>query len=380
MAKYKKVKRYRRSFYSTGAKVRKTISIIVLVLVVLVAAWFAAPHVINWATHTWYTVVKNRDLEAESAAASSKAAASAAAESEAAASKAAAEKAESEAAAASKQAANAGVGTIGNWAYVDISSLTDKAAITAVAKQLAEQDITYAVVTLKDSTGAVYYASDVANTEGSISDTVVDPALVASVFTQSGITPVAEITAFRDPMAARTNHDLAIRYKNEEYLWLDNKASAGGNPWLNPYSDAAVNFIGDLIDEVYSMGFKNVVLSGVQFPSSTSSKQDYGTTNGASRSEQLTADIAAWSKHLEGKGILWFKYTLEQCIDGSTTTGSVPAYSLGMTSLLVETPSKSGYTDEEWADISATLSQNGISNIALCDESGSFFQTVSVGK
>ena len=55
----------------------------VLVLVVLGAAWLAAPHVLDWATHTWYTVVKNRDLEAESAsraAASSEAAASAAAE------------------------------------------------------------------------------------------------------------------------------------------------------------------------------------------------------------------------------------------------------------------------------------------------------------
>ena len=85
MAKYKrrpKVKRYRRSFYSLGMRIRKIVGIVVLVAVVLAAAWFAAPHVLDWATHTWYTVVKDRDLEAESAsraAASSQAAASAAA-------------------------------------------------------------------------------------------------------------------------------------------------------------------------------------------------------------------------------------------------------------------------------------------------------------
>ena len=85
MAKYKrrpKVKRYRRSFYSRGMRIRKIVGIVVLVAVVLAAAWFAAPHVLDWATHTWYTVVKDRDLEAESAsraAASSQAAASAAA-------------------------------------------------------------------------------------------------------------------------------------------------------------------------------------------------------------------------------------------------------------------------------------------------------------
>ena len=69
MAKYKrqKVKRYRRSFYSRGTRIKKGIGIVVLVLAVLGAAWLAAPHVLDWATHTWYTVVKNRDLEAESA-------------------------------------------------------------------------------------------------------------------------------------------------------------------------------------------------------------------------------------------------------------------------------------------------------------------------
>ena len=64
MAKYKrrpKVKRYRRSFYSRGMRIRKIVGIVVLVAVVLAAAWFAAPHVLDWATHTWYTVVKDRD-------------------------------------------------------------------------------------------------------------------------------------------------------------------------------------------------------------------------------------------------------------------------------------------------------------------------------
>ena len=69
MAKYKrqKVKHYNRSFYSRETRVKRGIGIVVLVAAVLAAAWFAAPHVLDWATHTWYTVVKDRDLEAESA-------------------------------------------------------------------------------------------------------------------------------------------------------------------------------------------------------------------------------------------------------------------------------------------------------------------------
>ena len=74
MAKYKKVKRYHRSFYSPGMWVKKAVGIIVLVAVVLVVGWLAAPHVLDWATHTWYTVVRNRDLSASSEASSSRAA------------------------------------------------------------------------------------------------------------------------------------------------------------------------------------------------------------------------------------------------------------------------------------------------------------------
>ena len=92
MAKYKrqKVKHYHRSFYSREMRVKRGIGIAVLVVAVLAAAWFAAPHVLDWATHTWYTVVKDRDLEAESAS-RAEAAASSAAASSAAASQAASE-------------------------------------------------------------------------------------------------------------------------------------------------------------------------------------------------------------------------------------------------------------------------------------------------
>ena len=45
MAKYKrqKVKRYRRSFYSRGTRIKKGIGIVVLVLAVLGAAWLQHP-------------------------------------------------------------------------------------------------------------------------------------------------------------------------------------------------------------------------------------------------------------------------------------------------------------------------------------------------
>ena len=246
MAKYKKVKRYHRSFYSPGMWVKKAVGIIVLVAVVLVVGWLAAPHVLDWATHTWYTVVRNRDLSASSETTASSAAASSEVTAEPAAS--------SEVRADAEPAAPAGVIIEGSWGVLDTAAAKDEASLRAAARQLAQQGAAYAVVTLKDSAGNILYPSQVAAAAGSIEGASLDPALIASVLKENGLVPVAKLAAFRDPIAARTDRNMAIGYTGQAYLWLDNKASADGKPWLNPYADAAVQYIGDLIDELESNG------------------------------------------------------------------------------------------------------------------------------
>ena len=353
MAKYKrrqKVKRYHRSFYSRSTRIKRIVGIVVLVAVVLGAAWLAAPHVLDWATHTWYTVVKNRDLEAESAsrAASSEAAASSAAQA-----------ASSQAASEPEESQFDGRAIVdGSWAEVDASALTDDASIRAAAKQLKAQGADYAVLTLKDAAGAVYYASEVPAAAGGIAADPVDAARVAEIFREEEIIPVAQIAAFKDPISSRTDRSMAIHY-NGDALWLD--AQKDGNAWLNPYSDAAVEYVGDLVEELRGMGFEQVVLTNVQFPK-YSRKQDYGTTNGVSRPDQLKADIAALQTRFDGKVTLWFSYTLDQCNDSSVAL-DVPALTLGMDNLLVTSDAA---MDADALDaLKTAASDAGIKNMAV---------------
>ena len=191
MAKYKrqKVKHYHRSFYSREMRVKRGIGIVVLVAAVLAAAWFAAPHVLDWATHTWYTVVKDRDLEAESAS-RAEAAASSAAASSAAASQAASEPEE-------EKPLDGKAITGGSWAAVDVSTLADDAAIRAAAQQLKAQGADYGLVTLKTPDGSICYASQVPAAAQSIADTTVDPARIAAIFREEGVIPVAQLAAFK---------------------------------------------------------------------------------------------------------------------------------------------------------------------------------------
>lgn len=194
MAKNKrrqKVKRYHRSFYSRTDRIKRVVGIVAMIAMVLALAWFAAPHVLDWATHTWYTVVKDRDLEAEAAA--SAAAASAAASSET---------AESQTPETPEEKQLDGMAiTGGSWAQVERTDLADDEAIRAVAQQLKARGVEYGVVTLKDTSGTVWYASGVAAAAGGVAKETVDPARIAAIFREEGIIPVAQLAAFKDPVS-----------------------------------------------------------------------------------------------------------------------------------------------------------------------------------
>ena len=272
MAKNKrqKVKHYNRSFYSRETRVKRGIGIVVLVAAVLAAAWFAAPHVLDWATHTWYTVVKDRDLEAESAS-RAEAAASSAAASSAAASQAASEPEE-------EKPLDGKAITGGSWAELDVTTLTDEAAIRAAARQLKQQGADYALVTLKDAAGTVYYASGVAAAAQSITENPVDAANIAAILREEGIIPAAQLAAFTDPVSVYTDRSMGVHYDGNR-LWLDNVSAAkGGKAWMNPFAASAVQYVGDLIEEVQGMGYEQVVLTGVQFPNIITRKQDFGAS------------------------------------------------------------------------------------------------------
>ena len=375
----KKVKRYHRSFYSRGMKIKKALGILLLAVVVLGAAWLAAPYVLDWATHTWYTVVRDRDLsDSSQAAASAPEAESAPASSESSASSTGASSgaASSQAAASSEPEPLPGTAVReGSWAAVSLSALSDEAAIRAEARSLAEQGVTYALIPFKDTSGYIYYASAVPAASRSVAATVVDPALIASVFKEEGLVPVAGVAAFQDPVASYTDRSMAIQYAGEGgYLWLDAaNAAAGGKAWLNPYADTANAFIGDLIEELYGCGFEQVCLSAVQFPPIVSSRQSFGETGGRSRDAQLAADIAAWDARFAGRVTLWYEYPLASCTGVSTALGALPAQ-LGVHNLVIGLPAGETQDPAALAETAARMKELGAAWVVVRDsESGRFY-------
>jgi hypothetical protein len=372
MAKRKRqrLKHYKRSVYSTQQRVKKVVAALVLVAVILVLAWIAAPYVLDWGTHTWYTLVRDRDLSATSQTQQTQTQPED--ETQPTATPAATQTPTPTP--TSTEEPEPGTTIVeGSWASVSLSALSSEEDIAAQAQALAEQGVQYALVTLKDTSGYIYYPSTVSAAASSIAATVVDPEAIASAFHDAGITPVAWLAAFRDPVTPYTSRSMGIHYGGGEHLWLDAASvSAGGKPWLNPYSDEAVQYIGDLIEEVHGFGFEQVVLGNVQFPTAVSAKQEFGTTGGRSRAEQLTQDITAWGERFAGSVTLWYEYPLSSCAAADSTVGALPAQ-LGCANLIVRLPADETTSEETVEAVAAQMKELGAAYVVVRDGTSASF-------
>ena len=160
---------------------------------------------------------------------------------------------------------------------------------------------------------------------------------IAAILREEGIIPAAQLAAFTDPVSVYTDRSMGVHYDGNS-LWLDNVSAAkGGKAWMNPFAASAVQYVGDLIEEVQGMGYEQVVLTGVQFPNIITRKQDFGASGGKSRegrAAQLTADIAAWQTRFAGSVTLWVSYPDALCTAATDALGTTGT-SLGMENLLV---------------------------------------------
>ena len=134
-----------------------------------------------------------------------------------------------------------------------------------------------------------------------------------------------------------------------------------------------MHYIGDLIAEVHAAGFDQVLLENVQFPSSTSAKQDYGTTNGVDRAGQLTADIAAWQARFGDTVTLWYGYSLAE-VTGSSSQLGAPAAQLGVKKLLVKVPSSSTLDAAAREELTLSLTEAGVEHVVIRDDAASYFE------
>ena len=322
--KGKKIKHYKGSFDTGKFRRRRIFRWILLLVVLFGASYFLAPPILDMGAHVWYSVLKNESPSTDTPEVSATP--------------------DPEATPSPTPEPTPEPEPQGDWSVVSIESVANGEIAQQTAQQLAAQGVKYAVIPLKTGDGVVHYASTVPLAAGSLSATPFDAAAAAFAFQQAGIIPVAEIWAYQDPIAPYTDRTIAVEYgsSGQGMLWLDNSVAAGGKPWLNPYSAGAQQYVKDLALEAVSLGYKQVIFRGLQFPQVKSlAGAAFGDTAGKSFDAVLNETIQQLQSALSEKGAkCWFQYSAAAVTGEDLIPAGVPVGSLSMERLLIELPSE----------------------------------------
>lgn len=190
--------------------------------------------------------------------------------------------------------------------YIPQAQLMDDTMLSNMLANAAGAQLNTVVVDAKDATGAVLFSSEnsLAQKAGASADSAYSAQQVAEVISQKGFIPAARIHAFRDSIAPLQERDMAVHYYDTDIYWYDNSPDMGGKPWLNPYSQAAQQYIISLAGELCSQGFKIILLDSVQFPSGVGlDKAGYGAAaKTTAKDKVLTQFVGAISAAVKAKG------------------------------------------------------------------------------
>ena len=147
----------------------------------------------------------------------------------------------------------------------DLTSVeTLKAALRRIPDSL---DIEYVEVPLKVSGGELYYMSSVyyATQTGAIKNTISLKDIVDTI-EGAGYKSAALVSTFKDyilPIADRRSGYITAETDEQ---WIDNDYESGGKPWTSPFSQMAVDYNGEIVDEIASAGFDKIICTDMVFP------------------------------------------------------------------------------------------------------------------
>ena len=136
-----------------------------------------------------------------------------------------------------------------------------------------------AAVTLKDSTGHIYFAATGA-AAGTVS-TAEDTAAALAEVTESSYHSIGRMSCFLDPIAARADVEGMGLKNTGGYIFYDGN---NGN-WLDPSKPAARQYLCTLAAELAQQGFDEILLTDVGYP--TVGKLDKIDYNGADRAASI---------------------------------------------------------------------------------------------
>ncbi len=125
--------------------------------------------------------------------------------------------------------------------------------------------LTTVMIDVKSVFGYYYYSSEQTGAQTADADITAIDRLIADLTATDGLTVIAHVPAFSDPLYAFDHQsDSLAMYSGA--LWMDDRRCY----WMNPNSSAVQGFLSSIAMELSGLGFDEVVFDDFYFPSSES--------------------------------------------------------------------------------------------------------------
>lgn len=138
--------------------------------------------------------------------------------------------------------------------------------VDAVRQALNDLDgLTTVMIDVKSVFGYYYYSSEQTGAQTADADIKAVDALIADLTKRTGLTVIAHVPAFSEPLYAFEHQSESLAMYSGA-LWMDDQRCY----WLNPNSTAVQGFLSSIAIELGGLGFDEVVFDDFYVPSSES--------------------------------------------------------------------------------------------------------------
>ena len=141
-------------------------------------------------------------------------------------------------------------------------ALDNSVMLSSVINEVEKKKFSCVSIELKREDGTIGYASNLttADTFGAVSMPATKLHDSLKALRAKDITVLARICCYKDNVIPKKSSEFALKDGNKLYT------DSNGNTYLNPDSDATVNYLKDIVVESYNLGVRFFVLSDVKLP------------------------------------------------------------------------------------------------------------------
>jgi len=152
-----------------------------------------------------------------------------------------------------------------NAIYVTGWSASSSAKMNYLLSIIEETEINAMVIDIKDYSGNISYATEDKEISkfGAEDPRIPDISFLLNALHSKNIYAIARVVVFQDPAFAESRPDLAIKNKDSEELWLDNKGLA----WMDPASQEVWDYNIRIAKNALLKGFDEINFDYIRFPS-----------------------------------------------------------------------------------------------------------------